>query len=406
MAQNRGGLLPMLELLMESRLSLTQFLDVAGRAAIEAVLKLSAQEVAGGKHPGKAGGPVRWHGQQAGVVSLGQRKLRIRKPRLRRKGAGRGQEVEIPAYAALQDNPQLSQAMMGILLKGVSTRDYGGVLQEMTGTVGVSKSQVSREFLEASAAALRELAERRFDDRDMLVIYLDGLVFGQHHVLGAVGVDAQGYKHVLGIVEGASENAAAVTVLLESLVARGIAPGRRRLFVIDGSKALRAGIEAVYGKNPVQRCRLHKIRNVVDQLPQHLRDQTKAVMTAAYRLEPAAGMAQLEQQALWLEKLHPTVAASLREGLAETFTINHMGLPGELRRCLGSTNIIESPHGGVRRQTRRVCRWRDGQMVLRWAGCTFLAAEPRFKRLHGFHFLWILKSYLDDLELATQASAG
>ena len=121
-------------------------------------------------------------------------------------------------------------------------------------------------------------------------------------------------------------------------------------------------------------------------------------MRAAYRLEPAAGMAQLEQQARWLDRTHPTAAASLREGLAETFTINRMGLPGELRRCLGSTNIIESPHSGVRRRTRNVCRWRDGQMVLRWAACSFMDTELHFKRLQGSRFLWTLKSYLDQPE--------
>jgi transposase-like protein len=230
--------------------------------------------------------------------------------------------------------------------------------------------------LEVSQEALRQLLERRFEGQDILVVYLDGLIFGEHHVIAAIGVDHQGGKHVLGLVEGASENAAACKALLEDLVARGVKPGRRRLFVIDGSKALRAAIDAVYGKdNPVQRCRSHKIRNVLDQLPKDQRDQARSTMRAAYRLEPAEGKARLEQLARWYEKDWPQAAASLREGLAETFTVNGMGLAAALRRCLCTTNLIESPGSGVRLRTRRVCRWRDGTMVLRWAATAMQATE-------------------------------
>jgi transposase-like protein len=291
---------------------------------------------------------------------------------------------------------RLGRRIVEILMEGVSTRAYRKVLPEVAEAVGVSKSQVSREFIDASEEALQTLAARRFDDKDLLIIYLDGLIFGGHHVLSAIGVDVEGYKHVLGLVEGASENAAAATALLEDLAARGVKPGRRRLFVIDGSKALRAAIDAVYGAdNPVQRCRTHKMRNVADQVPKHLRDQTKAVMRAAYRLDPQEGMARLRKQAAWLQTEHPTAAASLLEGLEETFTVNAMGLPGDLRRCLVTTNLIESPQAGVRQRTRRVTCWKDGAMALRWAATAFVATEKHFRRLMGYKQLWILKSYLD-----------
>src|SRR5713226_7313464 len=258
-------LLPIVSLIETAQGAIDEVIDVAGRATIEAVLHLSAQEVAGEKHAGKAQGAIRWHGQQSGVVPLSNRKLRVRKPRLRHKEQG---EVEVPAYQALRSNSTLASRMLDILLHGVSTRHYRQVLPEMAQTVGVSKSSVSREAIEASEQVLQALAERRFDDRDILLIYLDGLRFGRHHVLAAVGVDAQGNKHVLGLRQGASENAVVVQGLLEDLVARGVRPGRRRLFVIDGSKALRQGIEAVYGStNPVQRCRRHKERNVLGYLP-------------------------------------------------------------------------------------------------------------------------------------------
>jgi len=407
LAREGQFLLPMLDLITQAEMAVDELIDVAGRATIEAVLTLSAQEVAGPRHPGrKSDREVGWHGRQRGVVCLAERKLRVDRSRLRRKGGGRGAEVEPPAYAAMQNDSRLGRRMLEILMHGVSTRNYRQVLPEMADTVGVAKSSVSRQFIDASEEALKRLAERRFDDRDILIVYLDGLIFGVHHVIAALGVDIEGRKHVLGLTSGASENAAACKALLEDLVARGVKPGRRRLFVIDGSKALRAAVDAVYGKdNPVQRCRSHKVRNVLDQLPKDQRDQAKATMRAAYRLEPAEGKARLEQLARWYEKDWPQAAASLREGLDETFTINTMGLPGKLRRCLATTNLIESPGSGVRLRTHRVCRWKDGTMVLRWAASAYLATEKSFRRIMGFEQLWMLQSYLDQNEEAATVAA-
>jgi len=390
-------LLPLLELIEKAELAVDELIDVAGRSTIEAVLTLSAQQVAGAKHPGQEHGEIRWHGRQPGLVPLSDRKLRVKKPRLRRKGKGEGQEVEIPVYEALRSNSRLGSRLLEIVMRGVSTRNYREVLPAMAESVGMSKSSVSREFQEASAESLKELCERRFEEKDILVIYLDGLILGGHHVLVALGVDAQGVKHVLGITEGGSENAVVAKGLLEDLVERGVKPGRRRLFVIDGSKALRSAIDAVYGKeNPVQRCRNHKVRNVLGYLPEHLRDQVGAAMKAAYRLEADQGMAQLEKQAQWLDTQHPDAAASLREGLAETFTVNRLGLPASLRRGLCTTNVIESPNGTVRQKIGRVKRWRDGAMVLRWAASAFLASEKSFRRLMGCQQLWMLEACLNE----------
>ena len=429
LAGEGSGLLPLVELIQRTEMAVDELIDAAGRSAIEAVLTLSARQIAGPKHPGKSNPPkadppcadpapaaaerdgsspwrspenevVGWHGRQRGVVQLAERKLRITKPRLRRKGKGAGGEVEVPAYEAMQNNPRVSDRLLGILLRGVSTRNYQEVLPEMAQTVGIAKSSISREFQEASEKALKELGERRFEGKDILIIYLDGLIFGGHHVLVALGVDAQGAKHVLGLAEGASENATVAKGLLEDLARRGVGPGRWRLFVIDGSKALRSAIDAVYGKeNPVQRCRNHKVRNVVGYLPENLRDQVGAAMKAAYRLDADKGIAQLEKQAQWLDTQHPDAAASLREGLAEMFTVNRLGLPSSLRRCLGTTNVIESPNGTVRQKIGRVRRWRDGAMVLRWAASAFLASETSFRRLMGCHQLWMLQAYLDESKI-------
>ena len=406
------ALLPMLKLIEQAEMAVNELIDVAGRATIEAVLTLSAQELAGPKHPGKrTGGVIGWHGEQDGVVSLAERKLRIKKPRLRRKVKGKSSEVEIPAYAAMRTHSRIGRRMLDILMRGVSTRNYREVLPEMAQTVGVSKSQVSREFIEASEKSLKELMERRFDDTDILIVYIDGIVLSGHHVIVAIGVDSEGYKHVLGLRDGASENATVCTALLEDLVERGVKPDRRRLFVIDGSKALRKAIDAVYGQeNPVQRCRNHKRKNVLDHVPDSMKDTVKATMNAAYRLDSDKGMARLEELAKMLELPHPSAAGSLREGLAETFTVNRLGLPGALRRCLCTTNVIESPNSGIRRRTGRVSRWKDGSMVLRWVASALIETEKSFRRIMGWEQLWMLESYLDNpsenSEVAQDRKAG
>lgn len=403
LAKNGQALLPMVELIEQSKLAVDELIDVLGRASIEAVLRLSAQALAGPPHPGKKGGAVGWHGSERGTVCLRERKLRVHRPRLRKKKLGKDGEVTIPAYAAMQADGRLGVRMLEILLRGVSTRQYQAVLPEMAETVGVAKSSVSQEAIAASEEELRQLCERRFEDLDLLVIYLDGLVFGEHHLLAAVGVDSEGRKQVLGLAEGASENQVVAKGLLETLVARGVRPDRRRLFVIDGSKALRAAIDAVFGsQNPVQRCRQHKIENVMGYLPEDLKEQVKAALRAAFRLAAEEGRARLEKQAQWLEREFPDAAASLREGLAEMFTVNRLGLSPALCRCLASTNIIESPHSGVRRRTRRICRWRDGRMVLRWAAAAFLITEKSFRRLQGYRDLWMLKAVLDEKPVQAQ----
>ena len=392
-------LLPMMDLIEQSKMAVDELIGEVGRAAVEAILTLSAQEIAGPKQQGRRdgqGGPAGWHGSQEGKVVLSDRKLKVDRPRLRTRGA-KSVEVEIPAYEAMKQDARLGERMMEILLAGVSTRKYERVIPELADTVGVSKSNVSREFVTASSKELKRLNERRFDDTDLLVIYIDGMVFGSHHVVAAVGVDTEGKKHALGLAEGASENQTVVKDLLQSLVERGVEPGRRRLFVIDGSKALRTAIDQVYGAdNPVQRCRNHKINNVVDYLPKEIKPQVRAAMKAAYKLSAKKGMARLHKQADWLDVEHPSAAESLREGLEETFTVNKLGLSPDLQRCLCTTNIIESQNSMVRLPTRRVGRWRHGQMVLRWAGAAFLEAEKSFRRIMGYKHIWMLQAALRD----------
>ena len=292
-----------------------------------------------------------------------------------------GREVEIPAYAAMQNGEQMGARMLEILMRGVSTRNYKEVIPTMAETVGVSKSAVSRRVIEASEAEVEALLSRRFDELKLLVIYIDGLLFGDYTMIGAVGVDSEGNKHVLGIREGATENSTVVKELLEDIVARGVDPKRKMLFVIDGSKALRAAINAVFGAHqPVQRCRAHKLRNVLDHLPKEQRDQAKSMLRAAWKLDAKPGMARIRKLAEWLDRDYPSAAASLLEGLEECFTINRLGVPPSLMRCLATTNIIESPHAGVRIQTRRVTHWQNGNMVIRSSTTTLPRMDPSLPR--------------------------
>jgi len=414
LAKNGQLLLPMLDLIEHAEVAIDDLIDVLGRATIQTVLQMSAEQLAGPKQQGKkADRDIAYHGTQAGRVALRDRQLRVDKPRLRRKDPKPGEsgEVEIPAYEAMRKGERLADRMLEILINGVSTRRYKEVITEMADTVGVSKSQVSRETIEAGERLLEELAGRDFGKLDLLAIWIDGIQLGPYHVICAVGVDSAGNKHVLGLREGATENTEVAKGLLEDLVARGVDATRPRLFVIDGSKALRAAIDAVFGReNFVQRCRNHKERNVVGHLPKEQHDQARSTLRAAWKLDAAEGKGKIEQYATWLERDWPSAAGSLREGLEEMFTISRLKLPSKLRRCLGTTNLIDNSHSALRDRVRRVRNWQSGSMALRWSAASFEAISAKFRRIMGHADLWMLKAALDETKkdrvLAQQAAAG
>ncbi|NIM55884.1 MAG: IS256 family transposase [Pseudomonas stutzeri] len=407
LVRNGQALLPTLDLIEQSRMAIDELIDVMGRASVEAVLELSAQQVAGPQQQGKARQTdVVWHGTQPGRVSLKERQLRVNKPRLRQKGRGANKEIPVPAYQAMQQDAATGERMLQILLNGVSTRRYQRVIPEMADTVGVSRSTVSRETIEACEQALRQLLERRFDDLELLIIYIDGMQFGDQCVLAAVGVDLEGHKHVLALREGSTENAEAAKDLLQHLVEHGVDPTHRRLLVIDGSKALRTAINAVFGaQTPVQRCRNHKLRNVLRRLPRQQQAQTASLMRAAWKLNHNDGMAKFRQIAGWLEHDYPDAAAALLEGLEECFTINRLDIPRSLHRCLATSNIVDNPHSGVRDRTRRVCRWRPG-MAARWSAAAFIEIEKAFRKIMGYRDLWALKAILDGSQPATRQAVA
>ena len=385
---------PMLNLIASGKQTIEAVMNQAGRAVVELLLQLSATSIAGQKSPGRQSGEVLWHGSQGGQICLLERRLKVSKPRLRRRGQ-RGGEVAIPLYEQLQGDSGLAARMSEILVSGVSTRKYARVLPAMAASAGIAKSSVSRAVKGASEASLRQLMERSFKEHDILAVYIDGIEVAGHHVVAAVGLDDSGEKHLLGLVRGSSENAGVVKDLLQSLLKRGIDASVQRLFVIDGSKAIRSAIQQVYGEQGlVQRCRAHKVRNVIERLPGPTRAQTQSVLHAAYKLPEKEGIAKLKQQAKWLQPQYPDAAASLLEGLEETFTVNRLRLTPALMRCLCTTNIIENPNGAVRVITGRICRWRDHEMVLRWMASAYLEAEKSFRRIQGYRDLWVLSTAL------------
>jgi putative transposase len=386
-------LLPIVNLIQNASQVVEHVIHEIGHQMLEQILMLSAEQVAGPRTPGKTKADIRYHGSQAGCVQLADRKMKVKRPRLRHKTEG---EVRVPAYEMLREDRGLGQHMLGALLRGVSTREYQEVLPQMAQTVGVSRSAISRKAVEASAEQLQQLQERRWDNVEILVIYIDGQRFGEHHILSAVGVDVEGKKHILGIEPGATENAASVKRLLIHLRDQGLPTDRKYLFVVDGAKALRCAIEEVFGGDqPVQRCRNHKVRNVLDELPKEQHGQPLNLMRAAWRVKTAEeGEKRLEQLARFLERDHESAARSLREGMKEMFTLQRLKIPESLHKCLATTNIIESPQGGVERRTHNVTRWRDAAMVQRWVASAWVLTEKHFRRIDGHADLWALAAIL------------
>ena len=380
-AANPEAALPLLSMIGQAQLSIDDLLGQLSRQFIEQLLVLSAQTVAGTKHKGRHAGEVRWHGAQAGVVAVGQSKLHVKRPRLRSSSG----EVAVPAYAALATDADLSRRIADILVCNVSTRKYARVVHRCADELGISKSAVSRQFVKESSQALAKLMSRSFAEVDLVAIYADGIIVAKHHIIAAVGVDAQGNKHVLGLASGSSENAKVVKDLLGTLADRGVDLNQPRLWVIDGSKALRSAIEQCCGEAArVQRCRIHKIRNVTERLPKDKTQQVRWVMTQAFKLDVTKGKSKLKELAKQLKAQHPDAAASVLEGLDEMFTVTELGITGELARCLVTTNVIESPNSVVRRVSGRVTNYKNADMALRWTAAGFLEAEKSFRKLRGF----------------------
>jgi transposase-like protein len=321
-----------------------------------------------------------------------------------------GREVVLETLSLFKQEDLLCKSVLERMLHGLSTRDYAHGLEacgQEENTCGISKSTVSRRFILATRRELEKLLNRSLKDLDILVVYIDGVVLGEHTITVALGVDGRGKKHILGLAEGATENAVVCKELLTNLVERGLTAEGGLLVVMDGSKALRKAVKDVFGKRVlIQRCRVHKKRNVLEHLPEKKQEEVARKLDAAWREKDYhRARWKLEKLAGELEREHPGAAKSLREGLEETLTVNRLCLPEVLERSLRSTNVIESVFDAVGSLTRRVKRWRNGEQVQRWVGVGLLKAESRLRRLQGYRELSLLRMALRrELKLDDDAS--
>jgi len=337
------------------------------------------------------------YGHQRGVVMLAGQKLAIERPRVR--GAAGGGEVPLETYARLQSPDAMPEAVLRRMVRGVSTREYEHVIDVARDGFGVAKSSVSRGFVRASAADVKALAERRFEGTRFPVVMIDGVEYAGETMIVAMGITEDGTKRVLGLRQGATENADVCAALLEELRERGLDTGRLTLFVLDGAKALHAAVSRVWGKNAVvQRCQVHKKRNLKRHVSEkHWPELERRLSEAYHETDYATAKASLEGTARWLDRVNADAAASLREGLEETLTVVRLGVPGVLRRTLATTNPIESALSVTQRVTARVTRWRDGDMRRRWCVAGLLRAEEKFRRVKGHRGMPALLKALEAL---------
>jgi transposase-like protein len=380
--------------------SFDRFCLISGIAALEEMLNEDAQVLCGGRHErtdgrkghrwGAATGPIGFHGGKVGV----------RRPRVRGKA---GREIPLPSWTAAQEEDWLGKWAMNLMLINVSTRKFGRAVRLPEGDLpvekgdGTSKSAASRHFVALSAVKMREWMNSDLSGLDLLAIQIDGLHIKNDLVLvAAVGIDGEGEKHPLAVMEGATENTAVVQALLDNLIERGLDPQVCRLFIIDGAKALKKAIRNTFGRHtPIQRCQVHKARNILDRLPKALHAPTRKALREAWQMDDTDKAEKLLRNlARRLEKEAPGVAASILEGIDEILTVSRLGLPDDLRRSLACTNIIENMMGTIRRVSRNVKRWRNASMALRWATAGMLEAKKGFRRINACRQLPVLRAAL------------
>lgn len=373
--------LPLLDLILESQQEIEA---VSLNLGLKIMSRYMEAEIA--RRQGHWGQQTHYrHGTQPGYVVFHGRKVSLTRPRLRAKG---GQEVGLESYQLFQQDGRMQRAVARKLLRQVSTRNYAGAIDDCLAGYGVAKSSVSRHWQVATAAELEKLCQREVP-KDLMTLMIDGKHFRSECLVTALGVDKAGEKHVLGLWHGATENSTVVRELLADLRERGLDTEAAILVVLDGSKALHKGVKDVFGERAlIQRCRVHKLRNVLEHLPKEKRQQ------AAWRLRGAwakgttdEALKELKACVKWLDPISPCAARSLEEGLEETLTLHRLGVNELLRQSLSSTNLIESCFARTEAWTGRVKRWRNAKMVMRWGAAALLVAEKGFRRIRGHEHL-------------------
>jgi putative transposase len=394
--------LPMAEVLSCIEHGLGELLRKVGRLFIESVLEAEAEQIAGPRsRRTQQRRAYRWGSEQGYCVVDGQR-VPIVRPRLRECG---GSELPLGSYQLFQRASTVEETVWSNVMRGLSMRNYKEVLQQFADAYGLEKSTVSEHFIAASRKKLDELMKRPLLQLPLCAIVIDGTIFKGQHLVVAIGIDTLGHKIVLGLVQGATENATVVSGLLDQLAARGLDFTQPRLYLLDGSKALRAAIARHAGEAAFfQRCQVHKIRNVVQYLPDTHHHWIKYKMRLAYAHSDASDA----RQALYrlhdeLMNLNPSAADCLMEGLEDTLTVHELGVHARLRRSLSSTNGIESSFSVVDKVCKQVKRWQGSDHRLRWVASAMLYAESRWNRLHGYRHLPLL---LHNLQKAYAARAG
>ena len=389
--------LPLLEILAETRTAFFGLCLDAGQQVLRTMMEQDRERLCGPKHvPNPARHAVRG-GSTRGEVTLGGRRILV--PRLRARSV-EGHELALPSFTYAAGRDPLDARTLEAIAIGITTRKYHRALDPLplgTRERAVSKSSVSRRFVALTSAQLTTWLARPLADLAVRIVFLDGLHFRDHVILLALGVDAQGQKHVLALREGTTENATVCKALLADLRDRGLDLERAVLFVIDGGTGLRKALRETCGPTAVvQRCQVHKRRNVLEHLPEAMRPRVCRALAEAYELADAAlAKRRLLQLAAGLDRTHPGAAASLREGLDETLTLQRLGVTGALYRTLRSTNAIENLNGLVGHFVRHVHRWRDGRMLVRWIAAGLQDVTHSFRRLRGHRDLAALIRALD-----------
>jgi transposase-like protein len=377
--------LPLVDLLVDTRAELFELAVRAGLGVFTAMLEEDRTAICGPRYAHQPDRPASRAGAAPSEVVLGGRKVAIQRPRVRTADG----EVPLPTFQTMAGTDPLDRRVVEQMLVGVATRQYARSLEPLGADVesrGTSKSAVSRRFVAKTRAQLETWQAAPLDGLDLVALLVDGVHVGEHCLIVALGVAADGEKHALGIWEGSTENAAVCQSLLSNLQSRGLRTDRSLLVLLDGSKALRKAVRETFGDAAlVQRCQIHKLRNVLDHLPDRQRPWVKAIVQRAYRSADVATAKKLLQDlARRLESDHPSAAESVREGLEETLTILSLGLSDSLRRSLSTTNAAESLISRTRHVTRNVKRWRGGHMMLRWVAAGVLEAVKGFRRLKGY----------------------
>jgi putative transposase len=379
--------LPLVAGMAATKEGLLEWVHDFGLRALDEVMRDDAARMAGEK--GKHRGDRTHHhwGTTRSALTFGGRRISVERPRVRSKD---GREATLPALEAFRDRDPLSERVVNQLLLGVSTRGYDASLEPRPAGFaarGSSKSSVSRSFVAKTRQRLKVSMDRRLDELDLIALLIDGIEVARQTVVVALGITSDGTKVPLGLVQGSTENAALCTSLLQGLLSRGLKVEDKLLCIIDGGKGIRKALDDVFGDRAViQRCQVHKQRNLREHLPEERHGYVLSTMREAYRAATAdTARKKLRGLVSWLESNgHEDAAASLREGLEETITVVKLDLPLALRRSLATTNNIENLVGSIRRVSRNVKRWRGTDMIRRWASFGLLQAEKRFRRIKGY----------------------